>query len=78
MRSRRPLAVLAMLCPLLAPSAGCLSLSLFNREVPDTKARLDSLDNRVKALEDAIGSHPPPTVIAPGPSMETMPPPAGR
>ncbi|MGA2255784.1 MAG: hypothetical protein ABSG53_14150 [Thermoguttaceae bacterium] len=69
MKLCRTAAVLATWGLLIGPSAGCLSLSMLNREAPDTKARLDNLDSRVSALE-AANSHPPypPYVVPPPPS----------
>jgi len=62
-RLRRLTAILAMLGLLIGPSGGCLSLSMLNREAPDTKTRLDSLETRVSALEKASGVGP----ATPGP-----------
>ncbi len=46
---------------------GCLSLSLFNREIPDTKVRLDSLERRVSALEAGTTVHLSPSATVPTP-----------
>ena len=58
MKLCRSAAVLATLGLLVGPSAGCLSLSMLNRESADTKTRLDSLESRVAALEGAAGRSP--------------------
>jgi hypothetical protein len=73
-RPFRLLAVLAMLCLLAGLNAGCLSLSMLNHEAPDTKDRLDSLENRVSALEagraagPAAGAVPLPGTVTISPS----------
>jgi hypothetical protein len=60
----RARAILAVLGLLIALNSGCLSLSMLNRETPETKSRIDSLEQRVSALETAIGQRPaqPPTL----------------
>jgi hypothetical protein len=40
---------------LVGINGGCLSLSMLNRDTPDTKQRLDSLEQRVSALENSGG-----------------------
>jgi hypothetical protein len=65
--TRRPIAILAMLGLLLAPSGGCLSLSMLNRETPDARQRLDSLEHRVTILEAATAERVGQPVGAPGP-----------
>ena len=67
-------AVLATWCLLIGPNAGCLSLSMLNREAPDTKARLDGLESRVSALEAA--HRPSPIEVMPPPGV--LPPPSSR
>jgi hypothetical protein len=66
-RRRRLAITLVMLSLPIGLNAGCLSLSAFNREVPETKARLDALEKRVSALEvgNAVRSGQP--VMVPGP-----------
>ena len=51
MRRWLPTAVLMSL--LVGLSSGCLNLSLFNRDAPENKARIDSLERRVSALESS-------------------------
>ncbi len=80
MRFFRPLAVLATLCLLAGPNAGCLSLSMLNHEAPDTKDRLDALENRVSALEGhpgavTISAAGTPTSTLPGSFQHVEPPP---
>ena len=49
----------AVLGLVMAAAPGCLSLSLFNRETTDAKARLDALEHRVSALETTHTQQPP-------------------
>ena len=61
--------MLIMLGPLIAVSAGCPSLSLFSsvhyHDVPDTRQRLDVLEQRVSAIEAGGARHPSPTILVP-------------
>jgi hypothetical protein len=66
MRRGRLTARLAVLAILVGVNGGCLSLSLFNRETPDIKGRLESLEKRVGALEATNGSHGCTAVVPPG------------
>ncbi len=77
MRPYRLLATLTTLCLLASLNAGCLSLSLFNHETADTKARLDSLEARVSALEGTHGGVPmaAPTPVSTEPVPQTAPAP---
>jgi hypothetical protein len=61
-------AILAACLLVMGSSSGCLSLSMLNRESPDTKARLDCLESRVSALEAAGPRHPEPYPRTPVPS----------
>jgi hypothetical protein len=66
-RLRRLAAILAILSLAIGPGGGCLSLSMLNRENGDTRLRLDSLEQRVSALETG-GVHPaaaPPRGVPP-------------
>jgi len=71
MRLRRLTAILAMLGLLIGPSGGCLSLSMLNREPGDTRQRLDSLEQRVSALEAGGVRHPDQPIVAPGPPLQS-------
>ena len=72
MKSRRSIGILAAACLMLALNGGCLSLSMLNRENPDTKERLDAVERRVSSLEAANAARQaPPTV-----PLESMNPPA--
>jgi hypothetical protein len=68
-----PLAATTLLVPLVVASTGCLSLSMLNREAPDTKTRLDSLESRVTALEVATGHRSGPVVTPPINGAAAMP-----
>jgi hypothetical protein len=69
---RRPIACSMALGLMLGLNGGCLSLNMLNREAPDTKQRLASLEQRVSALEtrpiQTAAVPAPPQQIAPGPS----------
>jgi hypothetical protein len=66
MRRCRWIAILTMLGLLVGLNGGCLSLSLFNRETPDIKGRLEGLEKRVGALETANNAHSCTAVATPG------------
>ncbi len=65
----RLLAAVLLMVPVIAASAGCPSLSLFSsvhyHDVPDTRQRIELLEQRVSALE-AGGARPQsPTILVP-------------
>jgi len=66
MRRGCSIAMLTTLGLLVGLNGGCLSLSLFNRETPDIKARLESLEKRVSSLEVANGGCGCATAVPPG------------
>jgi len=51
MKPSRLCALLATSCLLIGLNGGCLSLSMLNREAPNTGQRLDRLEHRVSMLE---------------------------
>ena len=59
-------------------NGGCLSLSLFNREIPETKERLDQLEKRVSALEARGTNLPSEPVYVPTPPPQVISAPPGR
>ncbi len=65
MRPRYLTAIVIGVGLLLGSNGGCLSLSMLNREAPDTKQRLDVLERRVSALEAANGCRGVPPAIGP-------------
>ena len=78
MRPRHPIAILTVLCLLLGFNSGCLSLSMLNREMPETKSRLDSLESRVSALEMANSPQIQESVVVPGAHSRAAPATATR
>ena len=70
MKQRHFVAALATPCLLIALNGGCLSLSLFNKDSSDMKARLDALDARVSALEANNPHGPTPPVVVPTPTAQ--------
>ena len=63
---------------LVGINGGCLSLSMLNREAPDTKQRLDALEQRVTALENCNGCRCAQPAVPPPPVQSYGTPPAGR
>jgi hypothetical protein len=59
-------AILAMLGLSIGAGGGCLSLSMLNRENADTQKRIDSLEQRVTALEAGAASRPGQPAFVPG------------
>jgi len=75
---RRWLAAATLMSLLVGLNSGCLNLSLFNREAPDTKARIDSLEHRVSALESNCGRCPNGCAATPQFTPQMAPMPANR
>jgi hypothetical protein len=71
-KTLRSIAALSLFGLLTASNAGCLSLSMLNRESADTKQRIDSIEQRVSALEAARVSAPSQPAMMPG-QPATMP-----
>lgn len=57
--------LIACFCLLIGLNCGCLSLSMLNREAPDTKQRLDYLEHRVSTLEGTTTLPSGLTAVAP-------------
>lgn len=70
----RLIAVLALLGLLVGLNAGCLSLSLFNRESADTRSRLEALEHRVSALEMGNAARTGQPVVVPNGSWQSAAP----
>jgi hypothetical protein len=73
MQTRRLTAILALLALLIAPTTGCLSLNMLNRESVETKLRVDSLEQRVQALEATRVSQPAPPMMSGAPMQSQSP-----
>lgn len=67
MKARRVIEASLVLALVSGHAAGCLSLSLFNRESADTRVRLEMLERRVSALEQAPGARGGAVIVDPEP-----------